>query len=392
MRTFLKGKKVILSWIFVCITTLAHAQIIREVFERANNGEIAAINEIGMEYFIGEKVPRDYELAARWWGKAAEKGDAGAQVNLGNTLDFLKKYEEAFKWYIKAAYQNEFWACAKVGEYYLFGKGIEENNEEAKTWYSRALKIGENEHVEEFAINYMQERLALAMIYTNDSKQKAEGLTKLQMIAEKGYGRASGILASLYMTNTYVNADVEKVIYWLKKGSQNNDAFSMRELGTYYSEGVYTMNGRCLLKKDCEKAINLWTAAANKGDGYACQILGYYYYHELHNKSEASKWYKKGMELNCGPAYFEYALILYEENKMREAFNLFMEANDKIKDGHIDNYNNILGNIQNSIGLYYDAGMPPVTQDKNEARKWYELAIQNGSKAAINNLKYLDSK
>ena len=55
-------------------------------------------------------VSQDYSEAVKWYRKAAEQGDAGAQNDLGVCYDngqgVNKDYTEAVKWYRKAAEQG----------------------------------------------------------------------------------------------------------------------------------------------------------------------------------------------------------------------------------------------------------------------------------------------
>ena len=61
------------------------------VFQRlpqaaAEAGIPAAMTRLGMMAHNAEGGPRDVELAARWWAKAAARGDADAQAMLGAAL------------------------------------------------------------------------------------------------------------------------------------------------------------------------------------------------------------------------------------------------------------------------------------------------------------------
>jgi len=55
-------------------------------------------------------VKRDHAEAARWYRKAAEQGDAGAQYNLGvmykNGQGVKQDHAEAVRWLRKAAEQG----------------------------------------------------------------------------------------------------------------------------------------------------------------------------------------------------------------------------------------------------------------------------------------------
>ena len=62
------------------------------------------------KYLQGEGVEQDFAEAMRLYRKAAEKGYAKAQYNLGvmyeNGRGVEPDYEEAMQWYIMAAAQN----------------------------------------------------------------------------------------------------------------------------------------------------------------------------------------------------------------------------------------------------------------------------------------------
>ncbi len=49
----------------------------------AEQGDARAQVDLGVAYAKGEGVPKDEKQAVDWYRKAAEQGDAGAQCNLG---------------------------------------------------------------------------------------------------------------------------------------------------------------------------------------------------------------------------------------------------------------------------------------------------------------------
>ena len=50
---------------------------------RADNGDSAAINLVGIHYYLGLGVERDFGAAAHWFERAARAANADAQRNLG---------------------------------------------------------------------------------------------------------------------------------------------------------------------------------------------------------------------------------------------------------------------------------------------------------------------
>ena len=78
----------------------------------ANKGDAKAQNNLGAMYDKGQGVPQDYNQAASWYRRAADQGDAEAQYNLGLMYYYghaaPKDYVEALKWItIAAAYSTE---------------------------------------------------------------------------------------------------------------------------------------------------------------------------------------------------------------------------------------------------------------------------------------------
>ena len=77
---------------------------------RAIMGSTKAQNELGTMYFRGNGVSQNYSKAAKWYRKAASKGDAISQINLSimyfNGKGVPKDYSEAIAWVSKAANQG----------------------------------------------------------------------------------------------------------------------------------------------------------------------------------------------------------------------------------------------------------------------------------------------
>ncbi len=55
----------------------------KSFLRRADNGDSAAINFVGIHYYLGLGVERDFNVAAQWFERAARAANADAQRNLG---------------------------------------------------------------------------------------------------------------------------------------------------------------------------------------------------------------------------------------------------------------------------------------------------------------------
>lgn len=97
---------------------------------------------MGFKYEYGDGVQQNYAEAAKWYRKAAEQGDAEAQLNLGNAYftgqGVKQDAAEAAKWYRKAADQGDPIAQNNLGICYEESS----NYPQAMYWYKKAADKG----------------------------------------------------------------------------------------------------------------------------------------------------------------------------------------------------------------------------------------------------------
>ena len=100
----------------------------------------------------GKTVPGQQGLwsdaaeAAKWWRKAAEQGDAGAQFDLGwlyaHGRGVETNYAQAVAWYRRSAEQGNSAAQHWLGHCFLNGTGVVEDEAEAFRWFRDAAEAG----------------------------------------------------------------------------------------------------------------------------------------------------------------------------------------------------------------------------------------------------------
>ena len=78
--------------------------------KRAEAGDAAAQDQLGIRYFTGDGVPQNSSQAFQWFQKAALQGHAVGQHNLGsmygNGYGIPQDQTEAFNWNYKSAQQG----------------------------------------------------------------------------------------------------------------------------------------------------------------------------------------------------------------------------------------------------------------------------------------------
>ena len=108
----------------------------------ANKGDAKAQNNLGAMYDKGQGVPQDYNQAASLYLQAAEQGDAVAQNNLGLMYDkgegVPQDYKQAVSWFRKAADQGDAKAQYNLGLMYYYGHAAPKDYVEALKWITIA--------------------------------------------------------------------------------------------------------------------------------------------------------------------------------------------------------------------------------------------------------------
>ena len=112
----------------------------------AEKGEARAQNDLGLMYQEGKGVRKNNKKAAEWWRKAAEQGEARAQFNLGwmykEGKGVLEDYQKAVEWYRKAAEQGEPNALNNLSVMYIKGHGVKKDMPAAYALLLLAVKEG----------------------------------------------------------------------------------------------------------------------------------------------------------------------------------------------------------------------------------------------------------
>lgn len=112
----------------------------------AEKGEAEGQSNLGICYFKGEGVAKDFVQAAAWFRKAADQGFAPAQTLLGhayfNGEGVQQDQSQAVSWYRKAAEQGLAEAQYNLGSHYADGEGVAKDIVQAAKWYRKASEQG----------------------------------------------------------------------------------------------------------------------------------------------------------------------------------------------------------------------------------------------------------
>jgi TPR repeat protein len=125
----------------------SYAKSLQELKTLADTGDALSQFKVGLIYYGGQGVPRDYLAALNWFKKAALQNNPLAQYNVGYMYakgeGTPQDYMEAAKWYRKAAEQGNQLAQYDLGYMYEKGQGVVADEVQALMWYNLASIQGE---------------------------------------------------------------------------------------------------------------------------------------------------------------------------------------------------------------------------------------------------------
>lgn len=129
------------------------------------------------------EASKEPDIAARWYGEAAERGHAPAQTSLGAAYEAGEGVRqddgEATRWFRKAAEQDDPVAQTRLGNMYASGRGVDEDVGEAMAWFRRAADQG-----------YAPAQYTLAVALEDGEgigKDEAQALALYRKAAAQGY-------------------------------------------------------------------------------------------------------------------------------------------------------------------------------------------------------------
>ena len=169
-----------------------------------------AMEWLGVAYRKGYGVPRDYDQAALWLGKAAMQGSAEAQFQLGGVYhdgrNVPQYYTQAAIWWRAAAEQGHPEAQFQLGMAYENGRGVAQNYEEATRWYSMAAEQGDVLAQNNLGWNYS--------VGQGVPQNYSEAYFWLLLAAEQGYAEVPDSVAS-HLTPTQQLEEQRRAECWI---------------------------------------------------------------------------------------------------------------------------------------------------------------------------------
>ena len=403
----------------------------------ANGGNASGQVNLGDAYYTGEGVTKDYNEAFKWFMQAAQQGNSTGQSWLAIMYRYgfgvTKDETEAVKWYRKAADQGSDFGQYYLAEMYENGYGVEKNVTEARRWYQKAADQGYEKAIQKLKVlsgtstsstsgkTYKEYEKMADEFY--DKKNYTEALKYYKLSAPGNDGGVFNRLGYMYSAGVGVDANASEAVKWFRKSAEQGYMIGQYNMGLMYELGrgigkdvneairwyrkaadqgyqnakdklaTLSDTGTTLSKteikyyvdkadkyykeKNFQEALKNYLIAANAGDDYAQNWVGWMYKNAEgveRNYMESYKWNMKSAE--SGNAYAMNSLGILFENGQGVEVNLPKAVEWYRKAA---NAGNVHG--QYNLGRMYENGRG-VTKNIILAKQWYEkAAAQNSSDA-----------
>lgn len=288
---------------------------------------------------------KDCLKAREWFEKAAQQGDALAQVEVGETYydgcpDAERDYAKAKRWFEKAAEQGNATAQHNIGRMYELGKGVEQNLQIATQWFEKSAQSGN--------VTYQQ---MLGSFYRDsiDMQDFSQSFKWFEKAAQQDNIYSIGVVGVYYYEGKGVKQDYQKAFEWFKKGAEQNHTKSQYFLGLMYAQGLG-------VEKDLDKAQNYLQQVqqklqekCEKGKEYVDSCEWLVEVQKVINQSDkqdyhqAFKSFKKTEEKMEAKSYYNNGLdyakgTKYDEKDLKMAQYYFAKAQQKLQQGCNDGY------------------------------------------------------
>ena len=280
-------------------------------------------------YFLGEfysnsigKIKLDEKKGKEWRIKGKESGDVLAALNVAYSLPedsdeanriFFELYEDV----LKLAEDGDIFAQNELADMYLYGHGIEEDEEEGVKWLKKSADAGHWRSIMDLADRYSDGVGVL--------QDELKAIDLYKKVYELGLGEAANRIGLIYDNQN----NSEEAVKWYRKGFDKGYDWSGCNLALSYSNGTG-------VPQDKQKALELYKKVYELGDsasGEAAYRVGAVYVERKEFK-EAYKWYKKSLEHGVEKIEeIDYFLAQIEHNlAMKEQLKATEEVTQALQD------------------------------------------------------------
>ena len=289
----------------VCLAALAAGGAeIDELRRKAQSGDAEAQLALADGYLFGRERPVNPVLAAYWYRKAAEQGNAAAEYNLGCCCEHgwgvEKSLHRALRHFAKAGEQGVAPALTRRAK--LLAAGVpaedlgEERFEELKPDRATALEL----LIRAARMDHAPAKFALAMLRYRHPEERRTHAAEIGELARQAAAAPDAspemlvFFARCLQYGIGIAPNPARAAELLERAAEQGDGAAMSALGHMLEFGMG-------VKADPDRAAELYRRAAEQGDGAGMTRHG----DRLLNSGElaaAYEWYSKAAKAEYPPA------------------------------------------------------------------------------------------
>ncbi len=187
-------------------------QAIRWYKKAIAQGNVLAGTLIGFMYSEGDGVPKNEELAKKWYdlgfGKSGEKRE--------------QKFQQNFQAFQQEARPGNPKAMFMLGRSYQYGWGVEGDDQKSFEWYKKAAFYGDAKAMLQVATLYREGRGA--------KQDYTKAMLYYQMAAISGNAEAMNSIGNLYSKGIGVDKNIDIAKKWWLKAAQHGSVLARGNL------------------------------------------------------------------------------------------------------------------------------------------------------------------
>ncbi|KAG0250524.1 hypothetical protein DFQ27_009377, partial [Actinomortierella ambigua] len=189
-------------------------------------------------FIVGCGTPKNLGAGLYWLRRAAEKGHARAQNDLGwmyhrglGTANNGRDDAQAMVWFRKAAAQGNPEAQFNVGWMYQNAYGVSQDDGEAWVWYHKAADLGNASARANIGALYLRGLGSVGRDY-------GEALAWCRLAAGQEDASAMNNIGWMYQNGLGVGRNYQEAISWYCRAANQGNADAQLNLGVMYEEGL----------------------------------------------------------------------------------------------------------------------------------------------------------
>lgn len=304
-----------------------------QVLTQASAGDTEAQLKLGKLYFDGSSGRENFQEAFKWFQRATNQGSVEAKAYLGQCylegLGTPSNIQRASALILSSSDGGSAVGAKLLGALYERGAGVKQDYEQARSFYQLAITRGDPN-----AYNRLGNLLILGL---GGDRDPVNAFALFQKGAEFGDPWSQVSLAKMYANGHYFSTASTKLD--IRSGSTLN-------LQTGLAGGSGSPNRRApdrelgREKPNYQKALELYTKAAQKGNRMAAYLLGQLYENGegvAIDYDQSFYWYKLSAARRYTPAYIAIGRA-HEQGRGTDvnmlhayvAYKLAAEAGDNI--------------------------------------------------------------